>query len=67
MGMAMYFEHRAYSETTVTKTMTNVVMSIDALEAKLGLDLFPNLITVAGKSVSDQVEAEDPTKVSFWW
>ncbi|MBR6465641.1 MAG: DNA/RNA non-specific endonuclease [Bacteroidales bacterium] len=67
MGMAMYFEHRAYSETTVTKTMTNVVMSIDALEAKLGLDLFPNLVTVAGKTVSDQVEAEDPTKVSFWW
>lgn len=67
MGMAMYFEHRAYSETTVTKTMTDVVMSIDKLEAKLGLDLFPNLVKVAGKNVSDQVEAEDPTKVSFWW
>ena len=47
--------------------MTNVVMSIDNLETKLGLDLFPNLITIAGKDISDKVEAEDPTKVSYWW
>ena len=67
MGMAMYFEHKAYSEATITNKMTDIVMSIDKLEQKLGLDLFPNLITVAGQSVSDQVEAEDPTKVSYWW
>lgn len=67
MGLAMYFEHKSYSHSNINNTMTDIVMSIDALEAKLGLDLFPNLVTVAGKSVSDQVEAEDPTKVSFWW
>ena len=67
MGLAMYFEHKAYSFSNIDKTKTDIVMSIDALEAKIGLDLFPNLEKVAGKSVSDQVEAEDPTKVSYWW
>lgn len=67
MGLAMYFEHKAYSHSNINNTMTNIVMSIDALEAKIGLDLFPNLEKVAGKSVSDKVEAEDPTKVSYWW
>ncbi|MBQ3382529.1 MAG: DNA/RNA non-specific endonuclease [Bacteroidales bacterium] len=67
MGLAMYFEHKAYSHSNISKTNTEIVMSIDALEAKIGLDLFPNLEKVAGKSVSDKVEAEDPTKVSYWW
>ena len=67
MGLAMYFEHKAYSQSNITKSMTDIVMSIDALEAKIGVDLFPNLATVAGKTVSDNVEKEDPTKVSYWW
>lgn len=67
MGLAMYFEHKAYSQSNITKSMTDIVMSIDALEAKIGVDLFPNLVTVAGKTVSDNVEKEDPTKVSYWW
>lgn len=67
MGLGMYFEHKAYSHSNINNTMTDIVMSIDALETKIGLDLFPNLETVAGKSVSDKVEAEDPTKVSYWW
>ncbi|MBO7562533.1 MAG: DNA/RNA non-specific endonuclease [Bacteroidales bacterium] len=67
MGLAMYFEHKSYSFSNIDKTKTDIVMSIDALEAKIGLDLFPNLIKVAGKDVSDKVEAEDPTKVSYWW
>lgn len=67
MGLAMYFEHKAYSQSNITKSMTDIVMSIDALETKIGVDLFPNLVTVAGKTVSDNVEKEDPTKVSYWW
>ncbi|MBR5073995.1 MAG: DNA/RNA non-specific endonuclease [Bacteroidales bacterium] len=67
MGLGMYFEHKAYSHSNINNTMTDIVMSIDALEAKIGLDLFPNLEKVAGKTVSDKVEAEDPTKVSYWW
>ena len=35
-------------------------MSIDALEQKLGIDLFVNLPDQVGKSVADQIEAEDP-------
>lgn len=67
MGLAMYFEHKSYSFSNIDKTKTDIVMSIDALEAKIGLDLFPNLEKTAGKDVADKVEAEDPTKVSYWW
>ena len=67
MGLAMYFEHKSYSYSNISRTNTEIVMSIDDLEKKIGLDLFPNLERVAGKSVSDQVEAENPSSVSYWW
>lgn len=67
MGLAMYFDHKGYSSSTINQSSTSIVMSIDALEAKIGIDLFPNLATKMGQSVSNQVEAEDPTKNSFWW
>jgi len=67
MGLAMYFEHRAYSQSSITKSSTDIVMSIDALESKIGLDLFPNLETAIGKASADKVEAEIPTNVSYWW
>ena len=67
MGLAMYFEHKSYSYSNISRTNTEIVMSIDDLEKKIGLDLFPNLERVAGKSVSDNVEAENPSSVSYWW
>lgn len=67
MGLAMYFEHKGYSQNSITSSSTGIVMSIDALEAKIGIDLFPNLAKKMGQTVSDQVEAEDPTKNSYWW
>ena len=42
-------------------------MSIDALEEKLGIDLFVNLPAVIGKSAAAAVEAEDPKTQQWWW
>ena len=43
MGLAMYFEHKAYSHSNINSSMTDIVMSIDALEAKTVVDFFVNL------------------------
>ena len=67
MALGMYFEHKSYSQSSISKTDTGIVMSIDALETKIGIDLFPNLIAAVGQTTADKVEAEDPTKVSYWW
>ena len=65
MGCAVWMEHKAMSSSAkMDKTYS---MSIDALEQKLGIDLFVNLPDKVGKNVADQIEAEDPSKVSWWW
>ena len=58
MGCAIYLDHFGSYGSSVTKSMG---MSIDALEAKIGLDLFVNLPNAAA------VEAENPQNVSWWW
>ena len=42
-------------------------MSIDQLEAKLGIDLFVNLPAVIGEADAAAVEAEDPKTQQWWW
>lgn len=42
----------------------NYIMSIDELEAKTGIDFFPNLASVVGADKADKIEAETPSK---WW
>ena len=64
MGCAVYLEHRAYTEKSVTKAMG---MSIDALEQKLGYDLFVNLPAFVGQEVADAIEADNPASSNFWW
>ena len=60
-GIAFYFEHRDYG--TGTSKVKAQAMTIDALEAMLGEDFFPNLQTIVGKSNADKVEStNDP-----WW
>lgn len=39
------------------------IMTIDQLEDRTGIDFFPNLVTVAGKDISDAVES----KLDSWW
>ena len=54
----LFFDHNA--------SATAQVMSVDALEAKLGMDFFANLPKAVGGSVADQIEAQDPKTVSWW-
>ncbi len=59
-GLAIWFDHKENKATSVTKDM---VMSIDALEEKIGIDLFVNL----PDDIQKTVEAEDPASVTWWW
>ncbi len=63
MGCAVYMDH----EGSVDKTLKNYSMSIDALEEKLGLDLFVNLPSVVGESSAKSIEAENPRDITWWW
>ncbi|OUO36569.1 hypothetical protein B5F83_08195 [Muribaculum sp. An289] len=57
MGIGIYVENRPYEETHINSSM---VMTIDELEEKLGIDFFCNL--------PDDVEARvESAKVSSWW
>lgn len=64
LALGIYLEHRAYSEKTISKSMC---MSIDDLEKKLNIDLFPNLINKVGEDTANTIEAENPANVSWWW
>ena len=58
MAGAVYFNH--------TSDASAQVMSVDALESKLGMDFFPNLVRVTDQTTADKVEAQDPKTVSWW-
>ncbi len=62
-GAAIYLEHKAYSTSNVYQSD---LISIDALEEKIGIDLFVNLPAAIGESQAAKVEAQDPTKVACW-
>lgn len=53
--------------TTTGKDYKTFAMSIDDLEAKLGIDLFVNLPDKVGTEVAAGIEAEDPTKTKYWF
>ncbi len=60
---AFYTEHRSYSD----QNLKNVSMSIDALEAKLGIDLYVNLPAKLGEAKAAELEAQDPKTSNIWW
>lgn len=64
MACAIWMDHKDYDDANVTSSYS---MSIDELEAKLGIDLFVNLPNVIGEAAAAEVEAQDPKKVSWWW
>ena len=64
MACAIYLEHKAYTQKKATSAES---MSIDALEEKLGYDLFVNLPAVVGEEAAAAIEAENPATVSWWW
>ena len=64
LGLGYYLEHKIYDNSAV---VPGYAMSIDALEEKLGYDLFPNLVKVIGETAAANVEKQDPTTVTWWW
>jgi endonuclease G, mitochondrial len=62
-GAAIYLEHKTYSNSNVYQSD---LISVDALEEKIGIDLFVNLPSAIGESQAAKVEAQDPTKVACW-
>lgn len=60
---AFYLEHKSNSKSKVT---ADDAMSIDALEAKVGVDFFVNLPARIGETAAANVEAADPSKAAFW-
>ena len=62
LGFAIYFKNAANSSSTLSKD-TPELMSIDALEEKLGMNFYVNL----PEEVQRTVEAENPKDNSWWW
>ena len=66
-GCAVLLNHdNALAGQTVTKTHPSV-MSVRALEEKLGINLFVNLPEAVGASAAEAIETENPAGVSWWW
>ena len=68
VGIAAYFENKKNAYTDFTKTLPEtMLMSIDKLEEKVGIDFFVNLPSVVGESEAKAIEAADPASEAFWW
>ena len=68
IGIAAYFENKKNAYVDFTKTLPDtILMSVDALEEKLGMDFFVNLPAVVGESKANAIEAENPANNKFWW
>ena len=62
MATAFYFDHKEYSD----KDFLKYSLSVDALEEKIGIDLFVNLPDKVGQDIAAKIEAQDPKTVSWW-
>lgn len=66
-AVAIFLEHTSYPDFSAKdykKTdLFQYAMSIDALEEKIGIDLFVNLPA----DLSDFVESHTPSKSDWWW
>ena len=64
IGLAAYFENKSNSSKSFSKTLPEtMLMSIDELEKKIGIDLYVNLPA----DVQTKVEAQNPRDESWWW
>ncbi|MBQ9660222.1 MAG: DNA/RNA non-specific endonuclease [Bacteroidales bacterium] len=59
-ALGIWMDHAANSATSIRKDM---VMSIDELEKKVGVDFFVNL----PEAVQKTVEAQNPADEAWWW
>ena len=61
----LYLEHTNYPSSG--NNLKHYSLSIDALEEKLGYDLFASLPKVVGEAQAAEIESKDPASVSWWW
>ena len=62
VAAGFYLEHDNYSDNVITDDM---IMSIDELEEKTGMDFFVNLKDKL-PTLADRIEAQDPLSVGIW-
>ena len=62
VAAGFYLEHNNYSDNVITDDM---IMSIDELEEKTGIDFFVNLKDKL-PTLADRIEAQDPLSVGIW-
>lgn len=62
VAAGFYLEHNNYSDNVITDDM---IMSIDELEEKTGMDFFVNLKDKL-PTLADRIEAQDPLSVGIW-
>ena len=65
-GCGVYLKHTNPAGETVKRNHPSV-MSLQALEQKLGYSLFVNLPGAVGETTAAAVKAEDPNTVNWWW
>lgn len=63
-GAGFYLEHKTYSYENIT---SSEIMTIDALEEKLGMDFFVNLPALLGETDAAAVEAQNPMNYASVW
>ena len=66
LGAAFYMEHDA-SKYPTQQVTTAETMSIDELEAKLGIDFFVNLPSKVGEAKAAAIEAQNPDSYASIW
>lgn len=64
LAAGFYLEHKTYPYEKITAAET---MSVDQLEAKLGMDFFVNLPAKIGDAKAAAVEAQDPLSYMTVW
>lgn len=61
----LYLDHTNYPSSG--NNLKHYSLSIDALEEKLGYDLFASLPKVVGEAQAAEIESKEPASVSWWW
>ncbi len=67
---AVYLPHRELEVRTWQENLLlfkTQSLSIDALEEKIGYDLFPYFADVVGKGAAAAMEAANPSEQQWWW
>ena len=64
MAAAFYLEHLTNLGSAIQKSHA---LSVEALEQKLGYQLFVNLASAVGSETAAQIKSENPAGINWWW